>query len=83
MMPLTTLYDDYIDRPKLSEHKKNPFGYIVPPPPKWVVTNTLFIPLFTVANSLCFERNSALKLLHKFFRSPNSMFTMHDVKMLL
>ena len=30
MIPLTTLYDEYIDRPKLSE-QKNPFEYIVPP----------------------------------------------------
>ena len=28
---LTFIYDEYIDRPKLSEHKK-PFEYIVPPP---------------------------------------------------
>ena len=27
MIPLTTLYDEYIDRPKLSE--KKPFEYIV------------------------------------------------------
>ena len=32
MMPLTTLYVEYIDRSKLSEHKKNPVEYIVPPP---------------------------------------------------
>ena len=31
MIPLTFLYDAYIDRPKLSE-EKNPFEYIVPPP---------------------------------------------------
>ena len=37
MIPLTTLYDDYIDRPKLTE-QKNPFEYIVPPPLKWVGT---------------------------------------------
>ena len=33
MMLLTILYDDYIDRPKLTE-QKNPFEYIVPPPTK-------------------------------------------------
>ena len=33
MIPLTFLYDEYIDRPKLTEQKKNPFEYIVPPPP--------------------------------------------------
>ena len=32
MIPVSTLYDEYIDRPKLSE-QKNPFEYIVPPPP--------------------------------------------------
>ena len=31
MIPLIFLYDEYIDRPKLSE-QKNPFEYIVPPP---------------------------------------------------
>ena len=37
MIPITTLYDDYIDRRKLSE-QKNPFEYIVPPPLRWVGT---------------------------------------------
>ena len=34
MIPLTTLYDKYIDRSKMSE-QKNPVEYIVPstPPP--------------------------------------------------
>ena len=32
MVSFTTLYDEYIDRSKLSE-QKNPFEYIVPPPP--------------------------------------------------
>ena len=31
MIPLTFLYDEYIDRPKLAEQRKNPFEYIVPP----------------------------------------------------
>ena len=36
MTPLTILYDEYIDRPKLTEQKKNPVEYIVPPSPlKW------------------------------------------------
>ena len=39
MTSLTTLYDDYIDRPKLPE-QKNPFEYIVPPPLKWVGTTS-------------------------------------------
>ena len=30
MIPLTALYDEYIDRSKLSE-QKNPFEYIAPP----------------------------------------------------
>ena len=37
-MPLTFLYDEYIDRPKLSE-KKNPLEYIVPPPTSGVGKN--------------------------------------------
>ena len=42
MIPHTTLYDDYIDRPKLTE-QKNPFEYIVPAPLKWVGTIKIFI----------------------------------------
>ena len=38
MIPLTTLYNDYIDRPNLSEQKKPFVYYIVPPPLKWVGT---------------------------------------------
>ena len=38
MIPLTTLYDDYIDRPKLTEQKNNPFEYIVLPPLELVGT---------------------------------------------
>ena len=35
MIPITILYNEYFDRPKLSE-QKNPVGYIVPPSPlKW------------------------------------------------
>ena len=37
MIPLKTLYDNYIDRPKLSEQKV-PFEYIIPPTLKWVGT---------------------------------------------
>ena len=37
MIPLTFLYGEYIDRPKLSE-QKNPFEYIVPPPTSGVRT---------------------------------------------
>ena len=37
MMPLTFLYDEYIDRPKLSE-QKNQFEFIVPPPTSGVRT---------------------------------------------
>ena len=37
MIPLTCLYDEYIDSPKLSEQKK-PFEYIVPPPTSEVGT---------------------------------------------
>ena len=32
MIPVSTLYDEYIDRPKLTEQKKNPVDYIVPLP---------------------------------------------------
>ena len=39
MIPLTFLFNEYIDRPKLSEQKK-PFEYIVPPPTSGVGTMT-------------------------------------------
>ena len=39
MIPLITTYDDYIERPKLSEQKKA-HGYIVLLPLKWVGTIT-------------------------------------------
>ena len=32
MIPLISFYDEYIDRRKFTEQKKNPFEYIVPPP---------------------------------------------------
>ena len=37
MIPLTVLYDEYIDRPKSTE-QKNPFDYLVPPPTSGVGT---------------------------------------------
>ena len=40
MIQVSTLYDEYIDRPKLSE--KNPFEYIVPTPSRGVGTKMLF-----------------------------------------
>ena len=42
MIPLTFLYDEYIDRPKLSEQKK-PVEYIVPPPTGAVGTMRVFL----------------------------------------
>ena len=47
MIPLTLLYDDYINRPKLSE-QKNQFEYIVAPPLKWVGIATVQILHFLV-----------------------------------
>ena len=35
---LTTIYDEYVDRPKMRERKKKRFEYIVHPPFKWVGT---------------------------------------------
>ena len=37
MIPLTFLYDEYIDRPKLSEQKKTHLciEFLPPPPHKW------------------------------------------------
>ena len=46
MTPVSTLYDEYIDRPKLTE-QKNPFEYIVPPPSRGVGTKSKS-PFFNV-----------------------------------
>ena len=43
MMLPSTLYDEYIDRPKLTEQKKTPVEYIVPPPSRGVGTKMLKI----------------------------------------
>ena len=32
MIPVSTLYDEYIDRPKLTEHKKTQLSIKSPPP---------------------------------------------------
>ena len=40
MIPLTFLYEEYIDGPKLSE-QKNPFEYLVPSPTSGVGTMML------------------------------------------
>ena len=42
MIPVLTLYDEYIDRPKLTEQTK-PFEYIVPSPSRGVGTIIRFI----------------------------------------
>ena len=44
LIPLIFLYDEYIDRPKLSE-QKNPFVYIVPPPTSGVGKNRVWVSL--------------------------------------
>ena len=49
MKPLTTLYDDYIDRPKLTE-QKNPFECIVPHSPlKWGSEQLDFLKMAKIA----------------------------------
>ena len=42
MIPVSTLYDEYIDRRKLNEQKK-PFEYIVPPPSRGVGTTSAIV----------------------------------------
>ena len=46
MIPLTFLYDEYIDRLKFTEQKKNPFEYIVPSPTSGVGTMIFFVLVF-------------------------------------
>ena len=50
MIPLTFLYDEYMDRPKMSE-QKNPFDYIVPPSTSGVRT-TINMRVYTVPNEI-------------------------------
>ena len=48
MIPLTTLYDDHSDWPKVTE--KNPFEYIVPLPLRWVETKIKREALYKALN---------------------------------
>ena len=51
MIPVSTLYDEYIDRPKLTE-QKNPFEYIVPPPSRGVRNNKFKVGLCSMLESV-------------------------------
>ena len=53
MIPLTFVYDEYINRSKLSE-QKNPFEYIVPPPTSGVGTKKYASPIQTILRSATF-----------------------------
>ena len=67
MIPLTFLYEEYIDRPKLSE-QKNPFEYIVPPPARGIGTIIISIVLIHLNNFQKFQHvlpNIACKYLHR------------------
>ena len=51
MTPLIILYDEYIDRPKLTE-QKNPLEYTVPPLPlKWGSEELNFLARFRTLKS--------------------------------
>ena len=66
MIPLTFLYDEYIDRPKFTEQKKNPFEYIVPSPTSGV--GAIMLGSFQLfAMSLHSEKNS----IHQFYEDEN------------
>ena len=54
MISVSTLYDEYIDRPKLSE-QKNPFEYIVPPPSRGVGTITVLLGILISSNICGFD----------------------------
>ena len=54
MIPVSTLYDEYIDRPKLTE-QKNPFEYIVPPPPPPQEGSEQSKPVTVCVRALCFK----------------------------
>ena len=56
MIPLTFLYDEYIDRPKFSE-QKNPFEYIFPPPPVGSEQGTLLLSLIRIKSNFVLWRS--------------------------
>ena len=49
MIPLSTLYDDHSDWPKVTA-QKNPFEYIVPLPLRWVETKIKREALYKALN---------------------------------
>ena len=65
MIPLTTLYNDCLERPKLIEQKKYPFEYILPSPIKWVgiaiELNTLLLILLISVSLRPFIRTERIK----------------------
>ena len=76
MIPVSTLYDEYIDRRKLTE-QKNPFEYIVPPPSRGVGTIKTFLNdnKWSIARSKIFINasfSSAKNLKRCLFQAPLS-----------
>ena len=71
MIPLIFLCDEYIDRPKLTE-QKNPFEYIVPPPPLQWARN----------NYGRFSLSVFLKLKTHFFKC-NILFSSHKLERII
>ena len=47
MIPVSTLYDEYIERRKFTE-QKNPFEYIVPPPSRGSEQQAAVYDKFTI-----------------------------------
>ena len=64
MIPLTFLYDEYIDRPKFTEQKKNPFEYIVPSPTSGVGTkkNVLKARKAKAENAINYSKKANIQL---------------------
>ena len=58
MIPLTTLYDKYIYRSKLSERKKKTVEYIVPPPPPSRGVGTIISSTYRIVQVLLISRTS-------------------------
>ena len=66
MIPVSTLYDEYIDRPKSFEHKK-PLDYIVPPPSRGAGTTIRLKAVFKAFGSKASSKLELIQLINVIF----------------
>ena len=66
MIPVSTLYDEYIERPNSFEHKK-PLDYIVPPPSRGVGTTIRLKAVFKPFGSKLSSKLELIQLINIIF----------------